>query len=89
MCWCSAAACRPASSISCPSYLPSLGVEQVFHKISHCVRASRFGSAFATTAAARTLVFGLPGNPVSSCVCFELFVRPAIAALSGRGFVGR
>ena len=24
----------------------------------------------------RTFVFGLPGNPVSSMVCFELFVRP-------------
>jgi molybdopterin molybdotransferase len=31
-----------------------------------------------------TLVFGVPGNPVSSLVCFELFVRPAIAQLSGR-----
>lgn len=30
------------------------------------------------------LVFGLPGNPVSSLVCFELFVRPALAALAGR-----
>jgi molybdopterin molybdotransferase len=30
------------------------------------------------------LVFGVPGNPVSSLVCFELFVRPAIAELSGR-----
>jgi molybdopterin molybdotransferase len=29
----------------------------------------------------RTLVFGLPGNPVSSLVCFELFVRPAVLAL--------
>jgi molybdopterin molybdotransferase len=34
------------------------------------------------------LVFGLPGNPVSSLVCFELFVQPAIAALSGHGFRG-
>ena len=31
-----------------------------------------------------SLVFGLPGNPVSSFVCFELFVRPAIARLAGR-----
>ena len=31
----------------------------------------------------RTLVFGLPGNPVSSLVCFELFVRPAVLALQG------
>jgi molybdopterin molybdotransferase len=31
----------------------------------------------------RTLLFGLPGNPVSSFVTFELFVRPAIRRLSG------
>lgn len=29
------------------------------------------------------LVFGLPGNPVSSIVTFLLFVRPALAALQG------
>jgi molybdopterin molybdotransferase len=31
----------------------------------------------------QTLIFGLPGNPVSSLVCFELFVRPAMLALQG------
>ena len=31
----------------------------------------------------RTLVFGLPGNPVSAMVTFHLFVRPALAALLG------
>ncbi len=30
-----------------------------------------------------TLVFGLPGNPVSSLVSFELFARPALLALQG------
>jgi len=30
-----------------------------------------------------TLVFGLPGNPVSAMVCFLLFVGPALRALSG------
>jgi molybdopterin molybdotransferase len=30
------------------------------------------------------LVFGLPGNPVSTLVCFELFVRPALRRLAGR-----
>jgi molybdopterin molybdotransferase len=30
-----------------------------------------------------TLVFGLPGNPVSTLVCFELFVRPAVLSLQG------
>jgi molybdopterin molybdotransferase len=31
----------------------------------------------------RVLLFGLPGNPVSSFVTFELFVRPALRRLSG------
>jgi molybdopterin molybdotransferase len=31
----------------------------------------------------RTLVFGLPGNPVSCLVGFEIFVRPALLALQG------
>ena len=31
----------------------------------------------------RTLVFGLPGNPVSSLVGCLLFVRPALLALQG------
>ncbi|MCC6791871.1 MAG: molybdopterin molybdotransferase MoeA [Thermomicrobiales bacterium] len=35
------------------------------------------------TADAR-LIFGLPGNPVSALVGFELFVRPALATLAGR-----
>jgi molybdopterin molybdotransferase len=32
---------------------------------------------------ARRLVFGLPGNPVSAMVTFELFVRPALLRMSG------
>lgn len=43
--------------------------------------------AFGTASRAgggRALLFGLPGNPVSSFVTFELFVRPAIRALEGR-----
>jgi molybdopterin molybdotransferase len=31
-----------------------------------------------------TPLVGLPGNPVSTLVCFELFVRPAILKLQGR-----
>lgn len=33
---------------------------------------------------AETCFFGLPGNPVSTMVTFELFVRPALWKLSGR-----
>src|SRR4029434_6627066 len=31
------------------------------------------------------LAFGLPGNPVSAMVTFQLFARPALAALQGPG----
>jgi len=30
--------------------------------------------------------FGLPGNPVSAMVTFEIFVRPALAKLAGRSY---
>lgn len=37
----------------------------------------------------RTLIFGLPGNPASALVGFELFVRPALRALAGLTGSGR
>ncbi len=68
-----------------PDALVELGVEQVFHKIS--LRPGKpLWYGVKDHGDDRTLVFGLPGNPVSSLVCFELFARPAIAALAGRGF---
>lgn len=66
-----------------PGVLEELGVEQVFHKVS--VKPGKplwFG--IRRHEAGDRLVFGLPGNPVSSLVCFELFARPAIARLAGR-----
>jgi molybdopterin molybdotransferase len=36
-----------------------------------------------------TLVFGLPGNPVSAQVTFELFVRPALLRMQGARVVAR
>ena len=68
-----------------PQVLAELGVEQVFHKIA--LRPGKplwFG--IRDDGDRRVLVFALPGNPVSSLVCFELFVRPAIEILAGRGF---
>ncbi|WP_435748920.1 molybdopterin molybdotransferase MoeA [Microbacterium sp. PMB16] len=35
------------------------------------------------------LVFGLPGNPVSVAVSFEVFVRPALLAMQGRTDIQR
>jgi molybdopterin molybdotransferase len=55
-----------------------LGVEEVFWRV-----AMQPGKPVAFGVRGRTLVFGLPGNPVSSLVGFELFVRPALLALQG------
>jgi molybdopterin molybdotransferase len=37
----------------------------------------------------RALLFGLPGNPASTLVTFEIFVRPALRALAGLPGHGR
>ena len=59
--------------------LEHLGVEQVFWGVSlRPGKPTYFG-----TAADGTLVFGLPGNPVSAMVTFVLFVRPALLAMQG------
>jgi molybdopterin molybdotransferase len=55
-----------------------LGVEEVFWGV-----AVKPGKPLAFGVRDGTLVFGLPGNPVSSLVGFELFVRPALLALQG------
>jgi molybdopterin molybdotransferase len=55
-----------------------LGVEEVFWRV-----AVRPGKPVAFGVRGSTLVFGLPGNPVSSLVSCELFVRPALRALQG------
>ncbi len=43
-----------------------------------------FGTAPRPTGGPPVLLFGLPGNPVSSFVTFEIFVRPALRRLAGR-----
>jgi molybdenum cofactor synthesis domain-containing protein len=45
--------------------------------------------AFGILASSSTPVFGLPGNPVSAMVSFELFVRPALRKLSGHSALHR
>ena len=58
--------------------LAELGAVEVFWRV-----AVKPGKPVAFSTRGSTLVFGLPGNPVSSFVGFELFVRPALAALQG------
>ncbi len=55
-----------------------LGVEEIFWGV-----AVKPGKPVSFGVRGSTLVFGLPGNPVSSLVGFELFVRPAVLALQG------
>lgn len=55
-----------------------LGVAEIFWGV-----AMRPGKPLAFGVRGSTLVFGLPGNPVSSLVGCELFVLPAIRALQG------
>jgi molybdopterin molybdotransferase len=55
-----------------------LGVEEVFWRV-----AVRPGKPVSFGVRGDTLVFGLPGNPVSTLVGCELFVRPAVLALQG------
>jgi molybdopterin molybdotransferase len=56
-----------------------LGVEEVFWRV-----AMKPGKPVAFGTRGATLVFGLPGNPVSALVGAELFVKPALRALQGR-----
>ncbi|MBI2807393.1 MAG: molybdopterin molybdotransferase MoeA [Planctomycetes bacterium] len=72
-----------------PGILEELGVRALFHKVAMKPgKPVLFGVLFgrdpmgsAGLETSQTLVFGLPGNPVSSMVGFELFVRPALRAL--------
>jgi molybdopterin molybdotransferase len=58
--------------------LKSLGAEFFFDAV-----AIRPGKPAVFGRCRDTLVFGLPGNPVSTMVTFQLFVAPAIDLLSG------
>jgi molybdopterin molybdotransferase len=67
-----------------PGVLREAGVAARFHKV-----AMKPGKpVFFGTGPRGQPVFGLPGNPVSSLVCFELFVRPALRRLAGHADPG-
>src|SRR5262249_51931676 len=53
-----------------PAILEDLGVAVHFRQVR-----MKPGKPLLFGTKGRTLVFGLPGNPVSAFVCFELFVR--------------
>jgi len=61
--------------------LADLGAEFFFRGV-----AIRPGKPLVFGRVRERFIFGLPGNPVSTFVTFELFVRPAIALLGGAEF---
>jgi molybdopterin molybdotransferase len=66
-----------------PATLQDAGVSEVFHKVN-LKPGKPLWFGIRSKSGRTQLVFGLPGNPVSSLVCFELFVRPAIAKMLGQ-----
>jgi molybdopterin molybdotransferase len=66
-----------------PKVLTDLGVTEVFHKVNLKPGKPMWFGHKRHGEGDSGLVFGLPGNPVSSLVCFELFVRPAIQKMRG------
>jgi len=69
-----------------PQALQAAGVREVFHKVN--VKPGKplwFGKLEGDEAidGRPRWIFGLPGNPVSSMVCCELFVRTALRKLMG------
>jgi molybdopterin molybdotransferase len=61
-----------------PQTLTSLGAQEVFHKLK-----LKPGKPLWFGTRERTLVFGFPGNPVSTLIGFVLFGAPALRALTG------
>lgn len=61
-----------------PQVLERLGVEKIFHNV--CMKPGKplfFGRK------KDTLIFGIPGNPISNFLVYTLFVRLAILKMSG------
>lgn len=64
--------------------LEALGVKMQFWRV-----AMKPGHPMAFGIAPLTWVFGIPGNPVSSMVCFEEFIGPALRCVMGHTRVFR
>lgn len=76
-----------------PPVLRGLGVREIFHKVN-----IKPGKPFFLGIKNKTVIFGIPGNPVSNFLSYLIFVRPAIHKMMGcknygpvfkEGIVGR
>lgn len=67
-----------------PDAFQRVGIHRVFHKVA--LRPGKplwFGEYDADKSRPSTLVFGLPGNPVSGLVGFLLFIAPTLVTIGG------
>jgi molybdopterin molybdotransferase len=68
-------------------------VEDIFDKLGVIVEFRRVaikpGAPLVFGHRGKALIFGLPGNPVSTQVTFDLFVRPAILRMQGAAVLAR
>jgi molybdopterin molybdotransferase len=64
--------------------LAELGVEQLFWRVALRPGGPTWGGVLRRPGGRPTVVFGLPGNPVSAMVTFRLFAHPAVLAATGR-----
>jgi len=62
----------------------AVGIELAVSRV-----AIKPGKPFSFGRAGDCVIFGLPGNPVSTLVGFELFVRPALLAMQGASGIHR
>jgi molybdopterin molybdotransferase len=67
-----------------PAALAACGVREVFHKVDLKPGKPVWYGVFDAPDGRPRHIFGLPGNPVSSMVCCELFVQTAVRRLRGQ-----
>ena len=64
--------------------IEALGAQMLFWRV-----AMKPGHPVAFGKVGERIIFGLPGNPVSSMVCFEQFVAPALRRMMGHARIHR
>lgn len=63
-----------------PGVLKEAGVREIFHKVN-----IKPGKPLFFGKKGKTIVFGIPGNPVSNFLAYFIFIRPALRKMTGYG----
>lgn len=61
-----------------PSVLEGMGIKKIFHKVN-----IKPGKPLFFARRKKTIIFGVPGNPVSNFLAYLIFVRPALNKMTG------